>query len=231
MSSNSACTPLGKLLPLLSVLSAIAFFVIPCSAVSKPHVITFGKWTSAKWPNATGEKMLDLKVRPLLVDARVKEYTTGIPHDVTDRTFVVRRAFRINDALPGENATRWQWQRGSWLSVDRLTGHVSQLTLPEFDPFYSAATWYRDYIAYCGVSEDGKKLYAMVAQIGRRKPILKKDAGEAAGEPDPDSECPAPSWERSPLRVIFQTNDNHKLVFSLHNRVVDVVNDAEEPQD
>lgn len=29
--------------------------------------------------NATGEKMLDLKVRPLLVDTRVKEYATGIP--------------------------------------------------------------------------------------------------------------------------------------------------------
>ena len=47
-------------------------------------------------------------------------------------------------------------------SVDRLTGRVSQLNLPEFDPFYSTASWYRDYIAYCGVSEDGKKLYAVV---------------------------------------------------------------------
>jgi len=107
-----------------------------CVAASKPHVITFGKWIAAKWPNATGEKMLDLKVRALLVDARLKEYTTGNPHELTDRLFAVRRAFRINDALPAETVTRWQWQRGGWLLVDRLTGHVSQLKLPEFDPFF-----------------------------------------------------------------------------------------------
>jgi hypothetical protein len=205
-----------------------------CAAVSKPHVIAFGKTISAKWPNATGQKLLDLRVRPLLVDARLKEYTTGAPHDLTDRLFVVRRTFRVNDALPAEgtnsNGTRWQWQRGGWLLVDRLTGRVSQLNLPEFDPFYSTASWYRDYIAYCGVSEDGKKLYAIVAQVGRRKPVLKKDAGEPAGADDPDSECPTPAWERTPMRVTFQPRDGQKLVFSIRSRVVDVVNDAEEPE-
>jgi len=214
----------------------IVYFVLGtgctvCAAVSKPHVITFGKWSSAKWPNATGEKMLDLKVRALLVDTRLKEYTTGSPHELTDRLFVVRRAFRMNDALPSENTTRWQWQRGGWLLVDRLTGRVSQLSLPEFDPFYSAASWYRDYIAYCGISEDGKKLYAMVAQVGRRKAILKKEMGEAGGDADPDSACPAPAWERSPMRVMFQQGEGQKLVFSLRNRVVDVVNDAEEAEE
>jgi hypothetical protein len=204
-----------------------------CAAVPKPHVIAFGKWISAKWPNATGQKLLDLKVRPLFVDTRLKEYTTGSPHELTDRLFVVRRAFRVNDALPTEsaNATRWQWQRGGWLLVDRATGRVSQLNLPEFDPFYSTASWYRDYIAYCGVSEDGKKLYAVIAQVGRRKPILKKDAGEPAGADDPDSECPPPVWERIPMRVTFQPGDKQKLVFSIRSRVVDIVNDAEEPEE
>ncbi len=201
------------------------------AAVPKPHVISFGKWISAKWPNATGQKMLDLKVRALFVDTRLKEYTTGSPHELTDRLFVVRRAFRLNDSLPNENTARWQWQRGGWLLVDRLTGRVSQLNLPEFDPFYSTASWYRDYIAYCGVSEDGKKLYAIVAQVGRRKPVLKKDVGEPGGDEDPDSECPPPAWERSPMRVTFQPDDNQKLVFSLRNRVVDVVRDTEEPEE
>ena len=222
---------LRKLLPPVLVLFVL---LIGCSvgvAVTKPHVITFGKWTAAKWPNATGEKMFDLKVRPLLLDTRVKEYTTGNPHDITDRLFVVRRVLRINDALPGENAARWQWQRGGWLLVDRLTGRISQLNLPEFDPFYSTASWYRDYIAYCGVSDDGKKLYAIVAQVGRRKPILKKDAGQPGDDAEPDSECPPPAWERSPLRVTFQPDDNRKLVFSLRNRVVDIVNDAEEAEE
>jgi len=208
-----------------------------CAAVAKVHVITFGKSISAKWPNATGQKLLDLKVRPLFVDTRLKEYTTGTPHELTDRLFVVRRAFRVNDALPTENANananspRWQWQRGGWLLVDRLTGRVSQLNLPEFDAFYSTASWYRDYIAYCGVSEDGKKLFAIVAQVGRRKPILKKEAGEPAAGDDPDSECPAPVWERTPMRVSFQHGDEQRLVFSIRSRVVDVVNDAEEPEE
>ena len=198
-----------------------------CLGVPKPHVIGFGKWISARWPNATGGKMFDLKVRALFIDTRLKEYTIGNPHELTDRLFVVRRAFRMNDALPSESAAHWQWQRGGWLLVDRLTGRVSQLNLPEFDPFYSTASWYRDYIAYCGVSEDGKKLFAIVAQVGRRKPVLKKDVGEPGGDEDPDSECPAPAWERSPMRVTFQPDENQKLIFSVRNRVVDIENDAE----
>jgi hypothetical protein len=224
---------------LLLIFAMLSLPWTECAAVTKPHVVMFGKWISAKWPNATGQKLLDLKVRPLFVDTRLKEYTTGPAHELTDRLLVVQRAFRLNDALPTEKATssttlpaaRWQWQRGGWMLIDRVTGRVSQINLPEFDPFYSTASWYRDYIAYCGVSEDGKKLYAVVAQVGRRKPIFKKDAGEPAGDDTPDSECPAPVWERSPMRVTFQPDDDTKLVFSIRSRVVDVVNDAEEPEE
>ena len=232
MFRKSIIINLRKSLPLLFVVSFTLWIGCGvCAAIPKPHVVILGKWISAKWPNATGEKMLDLKVRPLFVDTRLKEYTTGSPHELTDRLFVVRRAFRMNDALPSENAAHWQWQRGGWLLVDRLTGHVSQLNLPEFDPFYSTASWYRDYIAYCGVSEDGKKLYAVVAQVGRRKPILKKDVGVPGGDEDPDSECPAPAWERSPMRVTFHPDENQKLIFSVRNRVVDLATDAEEPEE
>jgi hypothetical protein len=67
-----------------------------------------------------------------------------LPHEVTDRLFVIRRAYRLNDNLPPETGVpRWQWQRGGWLMVDRVTGRVSQVALPEFDAFYSAASWYR----------------------------------------------------------------------------------------
>ena len=94
----------------------------------------------------------------------------GAPHEITERLFVVRRAFRVNDTLPGDEAAApgWVWQRGGWLLVDRLTGHISAIALPEFDPYYSVASWYRDYAAYCGVSDDGKKLFAIVFQVGRR---------------------------------------------------------------
>jgi hypothetical protein len=198
------------------------------AAAPKTHVITFGKWMPVKWPDATGKKLLDLKVRPLYVDARLKEYTTGTAHELTDRLFTVRRVFRVNDALPEENAARWQWQRGGWLLVDRISGKISQLSLPEFDPFYSTASWFRDYVAYCGVSEDGKKLYAVVMQVGRRKPVLKKAVGEPAADDEPDSECPAPRWERAPARVTFQPDDTQKLSFSIRGRVVDIVNQPDE---
>ena len=171
-------------------------------AVPKPHIISFGKWTAAKWYVGPQGKALDVKIRALYVDTRLKEFTTGMPHEVTDRLFVVRRMLRLNDTLPTEAAatTKWTWERGGWLLVDRVTGRVAQLALPEFDPFYSTPSWYRDCVAYCGVSDDGKKLFAMVAQLGRRKPTLKKALGEADGDDVPDSECPAPDWQGLPTR-------------------------------
>lgn len=212
----------------LFLATAILATVVPCAAVPKPHVISLGKIATVKW-TPDGAKPIDLKVRALYVDTRLKEYTTGPTHDVTDRLFVVRRAFRLNDSLPAENAAapRWQWQRGGWLLVDRLTGRVSQITLPEFDAFYSQANWYRDYVAYCGISEDGQKLYAVVAQLGRRKPILHKAVGETSGEPEPDSECSPPEWQRAPVRVTFDPGDQ-KVTFTVRGRVIDLVSDDEE---
>ena len=199
-------------------------------AAPKAHVVTFGKWTTVKWPDAGGQKATDLKIRPLVIDGRVKEYTAGSVHEVTDRTFAVQRAFRLNDTLPGESGGRWVWQRGGWLLVDRASGRASQLSLPEFDPFYSSASWYRDYVAYCGISDDGKKLFAVVAQVGRRKPVLKKLLGEPAGEDEPDSECAPPKWERNPTRVTFEPDDTQKIVFSVRGRVVDVMNQTDEEE-
>ena len=49
---------------------------------------------------AAGET--ELKIRALLVDGVLKEWTTGDAHDVTDRSFVVRRAIKLNDALPSD---------------------------------------------------------------------------------------------------------------------------------
>ncbi|MGB7985405.1 MAG: hypothetical protein WCF54_09615, partial [Terracidiphilus sp.] len=46
----------------------------------------------------------ELRVRALVVDGAVKEWTTGDAHDVTDRSFVVRRAIKLNDSLPSEKA-------------------------------------------------------------------------------------------------------------------------------
>ncbi|MGH9496614.1 MAG: hypothetical protein ACRD3B_16555 [Candidatus Sulfotelmatobacter sp.] len=193
--------------------------------MAKAHVIAFGKSVSVQAPHAGDtEKTASIKIRGLLVDGRVKEYATGPLHEVTERLFVVRRAFRINDGLPGESVPRWQWQVGGWLLVDRVTGRVSVANLPEFDAADSEVSWYRDYAAYCGVSDDGKKSYAMVAQIARRKPILKKAWAS-------DDGCSAPAWQRSPVRVSFVASGGEKQTFAIRGRVVDVVNDDEQEEE
>jgi hypothetical protein len=235
----------------------MALFVFICSlhgvaySASKAHVVAFGKWTTVSWipTGAMRDKVEDkpvaLKGRPLLVDARIKEFTLGPAHDVTDRLFVVRRAFRVNDTLPQESAAppRWQWQRGGWLLVDRVSGHVSPINLPEFDVFYSEANWHRDYAAYCGVSDDGTKVYAVVAQIGRRKAVLKKvlagksvAANETTGAA-PDSACPLPAWQRSPIRVTFESAGASseagavKQAFVIRGHVIDLMTEEEEDEE
>ena len=206
--------------------------VFPAGAafgVSKPHVIAFGKWTTIKWCAGANEaQCLDMKMRPLYVDGRSRESTLGAAHDITEHLFVVRRAFRVNDNLPGDTGfAHWVWQRGGWLLVDRMTGRISSLALPEFDPYYSVASWYRDYAAYCGVSDDGKKLFAIVFQIGRRKPVLKKALGEAGGDDAPDSECPAPGWERRPVRVTFEPDETRKSTYAVRGHAADLVSDED----
>ena len=109
--------------------------------------------------------------------------------------------------------------------MDRMTGRISSLALPEFDPYYSVASWYRDYAAYCGVSDDGKKLFAIVFQVGRRKPVLKKALGEAHGDAAPDSECPAPGWERRPARVTFEPDETRKSTYAVRGHAADLVID------
>lgn len=217
--------------PLL--LAATLWFCASAVAASKVHVITFGKWISVSWRPGTGaenERAISLKVRPLIVDGRVKEFVTSAPHDMTDRLFVVRRVFRVNDSLPEETAPHWQWQRGGWLLVDRVTGRVSAVNLPDFDALYSPAIWYRDYVAYCGVSDDGKKVSAVVVQLNRRKPVLKKVlAGEGvADDAAPDSACPMPVWQKNPAQVTFAPSGGAKQTFAIRGHVVDLVNDAEE---
>jgi hypothetical protein len=214
-----------------SLLLLIAALSLTAWAVPKPHVIAFGKWTPVKWSvGSAGDKVVEMKVRALFVDTRLKEYTTGLPHEVTDKLFVVRRVFRVNDSLPQESGVvpRWDWQRGGWLMVDRTSGRVTQIALPEFDSYYSTGSWYRDYIAYCGISDDGKKLFAVVAQLGRRKPILKKPLGEPDLDEMPDSECPAPAWQRGPARVTFQPDDEQKLTYSVRGHAVDIVSNDDE---
>jgi hypothetical protein len=203
-------------------------------AATRPHVVSFGQWLKVKlFVGPSEETGMDMRVRTLIVDGRVKEFTTGEPHDITDRMFVVRRAFRVNDALPDDPRRQpsWKWQRGGWLLVDRLTGGVKGMALPDFDPYYSVASWYRDYVAYCGVSDSGERLYAVVAQIGRKKAIVRKELGAVQGKEVPDSECATPLWQRQPMRVTFTPAGGQPITFAVHGHAADIATDEEKAAD
>jgi hypothetical protein len=165
-------------------------------AAPRQHTVLLGRWRTVQVRSESGAAR-EAQIRPLVIDGRLREYTSGPAHEVTEQLFVIRRAYRMNDALPEEtkNPPQWVWRLAGWISVDHQTGHVAQLNLPAFDGEISDASWYRDYAAYCGASDDGSKTYMMVAQLGKRKPMLKREMSAAT--------CAAPRWERTPSRVTF----------------------------
>jgi len=179
---------------------------------SKVHTVSLGAVRRVPYtqPDATPAEKSDetsaIKVRPLFVDDRQKDWTTGEAHDITDRTFAIRRALHINDALPTDSAPHWIWQPGSWIAVDRVTGHITALHLPDFDPVVSNAVWFRDYAAYCGTANTAKgaSLYVVVAQFGARRAVVQKLLSKW---PQPNHfipVCQPAKWDRLPLRVTIQ---------------------------
>ena len=194
------------------------------AAPRKPHVVFLGSVKRVSYSKTgdpagatTGES--ELKIRALLVDGAVKEWTTGEAHDVTDRSFVVRRALRLNDVLPGDTPAsakeRWVWQRGPWLLVDRASGHIVALKLPDYDPAISQVAWFRDYGAYCGVTASGKSLYAVVAQLTVRKPVLAKKLTALDPESRAQAGCIQPIWQREPLRITFHPAGGDAVSFDI----------------
>jgi len=218
--------------PLLAllVLSAIAGAAPPRS-----HTVVLGSVRKVPYtppearPEDTSEEATTLRVRPLLVDGVQREWTSGDTHEVTERTFVVRRALRINDALPGEPA-RWSWQPGPWLMVDRTTAHVTALHLPDFDPQVSDVVWFRDYAAYCGIATTAKGgLVAVVAELGARKAVLQKPIGPWP-QPNPAHPvCARAVWQRVPMRATIQPTGGAAMTFDVVG-TSSLVEDGEEPE-
>ena len=212
------------LVPVFFLLALAAFFSSRplFAAVPKVHTVTLGPFRKVPYtqPDATPDTKADetstLKVRPLFVDDRQKEWTTGEIHDVTDRTFTVRRALRLNDSLPTDAAPHWVWQPGPWLSVDRFTGHITALHLPDFDSAVSDVVWFRDYAAYCGIATTAKGgLFAIVAQLGARRPVVLKQIG-----PWPQSNrfipvCQPAQWQRLPMRVTLKPTGGEATTYDV----------------
>jgi len=230
----------GKTLIVLT--TAAVFFVAPplLAAPRKAHTVVLGAarkvpYTKAGDPAGASASEDSLKIRALVVDGLVKEWTTGDAHDVTDRSFVVRRAIRLNDALPGDKpgpaVSRWVWQRGPWLLVDRVTGRTVALKLPDYDPGVSQVSWFRDYGAYCGVTASGKSLYAVVAQVAARKPAMARKLAAFDAESHPDPACAAAEWQREPLRVTFHPAGKDAVSFDLAPGSAVLVEDSgDEPE-
>jgi hypothetical protein len=202
-------------------------------AAAKAHIVALGAakkvpYTVAGDPAGAAPDEKELRVRPLVIDARVKEWTTGESHDVTDRSFAVRRAIRLNDALPTEKSEHWVWQRGPWLLVDRVTGHVTAIKLPDYDPAVSSVVWFRDYAAYCGLTATGRQLYAVVAQVAARKPVLAKKLGAWDPSEHPTPACAASTWQREPLRITFQPTGGAQVSYDLVGISAVLVEDGDE---
>jgi hypothetical protein len=227
----------------------VGALLLPCvsltashAAPRKVHTVALGAAKKVSYSKAgdpvgaaPGEDFL--KIRPLVVDGSVKEWTTGDSHDVTDRSFVVRRALRLNDELPGEKpagpAPHWVWQRGPWLLVDRTAGHISALKLPDYDPGISRVSWFRDYGAYCGVTASGKSLYAVVAQLAARKPVLAKKLEALNADPSGQGgpACMEPEWQREPLRVTFHPAGKDAVSFEIVPGSAVLVEDSADDSD
>ena len=85
----------------IAVVCALIALMQAAVAAPKQHIVAFGKWSTVKYVTGDDEATIaEMKIRPVFVDGRTKEFTTGTAHDITDRLFVVRRAYRLNDQLP-----------------------------------------------------------------------------------------------------------------------------------
>ncbi|HWZ52640.1 MAG TPA: hypothetical protein VNW54_14360 [Granulicella sp.] len=111
---------------------------------------------------------------------------------------------------------RWAPDLAPRLLVDRVTGHVTALHLPDFDPLVSQVVWFRDYAAYCGIATTAKGgLYAIVAQIGARKPVVHKQLARWPQPEHPSPPCQPAQWQRQPARVTLQLTGGDPLLFDI----------------
>jgi len=227
-----------------ALMAAALLAVAPTAqaAARKVHTVVLGAakkvpYSKAGDPAGAATAEDALKIRALLVDGVLKEWTNGDAHDVTDRSFVVRRVIRLNDALPGDKQGpgdklgHWVWQRGPWLLVNRVNGHIVALKLPDYDPGVSHVSWFRDYGAYCGTTASGKSLYAVVAQVEARKAVLARKLAAFDPENHPDPACGPAEWQREPLRITFHPTGKDAVSYDIvPGSAVLVEDSSDEPE-
>ncbi|MGC1872858.1 MAG: hypothetical protein WA700_18000 [Acidobacteriaceae bacterium] len=219
----------------LGVCATVLLLCLPVAA--KVHSVALGGWRKVPYPPPTTastpspDDATHLRVRPLVIDGQVKDWTTGEIHEITDRTFVARRAVKLNDALPDEAGAHWIWVLGPWLLVDRSSAHISVLHLPDFDPAVSEIVWFRDYAAYCGVNSTGKHLYAVVTQLGVRRPLVAKALSQWTVDDHPTPACAPATWQRQPLQVVFHPTNSAAVSYKIFGLASALIEEGESPDD
>jgi len=196
-------------------------FCAAAGAVTKAHVVTFGVARTVAAEDAN-----PMKIRVLLVDGAARGWVTGDVHEVTDTVFTVQRVVRLNDALSGESG-RWVWLRGGWIQVDKSSGRITALHLPDFEANVSQVVWFRDYAAYCGVSEGAKtqSLTAVVTQLGARRPVARKVLSKWDLAAAPARACEPAVWMRGPVRVRLQPVGGEGVTVEVAGTAAGVVED------
>ncbi len=233
-----ALAKVAATLALLSSAAVIANAQKPEAKPAKPprtHAVSLGPVRRVPFVAADvaredkGDEAGNLRVRALFVDSRQKDWTTGDMHEVTDRTFAIQRVLHVNDTLPDEHGARWVWQPGPWMLVDRVTGRVSALHLPDFDAGVSDVIWYRDYAAYCGVHTAAKSggLSAVVWQIGARRAAVDKVIGKWPQAERVRPVCAPAKWQREPMRVTVQPTAAAAISFDVVGTSTALVEDGD----
>jgi hypothetical protein len=100
--------------------------------------------------------------------------------------------------------------------VDRTSGHITALHLPAFDPQVSNVVWFRDYAAYCGITNTAKGgLVAVIAELGGRKPIIQKVIAPWPQATEPHPACVPAVWQRTPMRATLQPTGGSPVTYDV----------------
>lgn len=180
------------------------------------HSAGLGLWHTVAYtpnPDATNPTPGQLRIRPLIVDGRLAEWTTGEPHMVTAQTFVVQQALRVNNALPTDPKPNWIWQLGPWLMANRSTGHVTTLHLPDFYPSISEVVWFQNYAAYCGLKPTGQFVYGIIVEAGVRKALASQKIAPWSPVSHPTPACAPALWQLDPLRVTLEPTAGRAVTY------------------
>ena len=138
---------------------------------------------------------------------------------------------RLVQVFNGLERGRERGERDFGISVLWIFDAVRQFGPEAAQQVFELAARYRDRsVVAVGIGGDEQKgpaelfrdAYACAADNGLR---LTVHAGENAG---PDSICPAPAWQRNPVRVSFEPTEGGKLTFTIRGTAVDLVIDLDD---